>query len=100
MHERNQCLTPLNGPPAQIWRIRAGCGAYPLPAGGGELPGWHMDTGGEAMDAAGVELGASPVDRLCGERGNRPVLPSPRAASTPEGQARRLLMAPGGAEAP
>jgi hypothetical protein len=51
-------------------------------------------------DAAGVELGASPVDRLRDERGNRPVSPSPRAASAVDGQARRLLMASGGAEAP
>jgi hypothetical protein len=24
VYARNQCLTPLNGPPAQIWRIWAG----------------------------------------------------------------------------
>jgi hypothetical protein len=39
VYARNQCLTPLNGPPAQIWRIWAGRGAYPTPlCGGGELP--------------------------------------------------------------
>ena len=38
VYARNQCLTPINGPPAQIWRIWAGCGAYPTPLyGGGEL---------------------------------------------------------------
>src|SRR6476659_2581631 len=37
-YARNQCLTPLNGPPAQIWRIWAGRGAYPTPlCGVGEL---------------------------------------------------------------
>ena len=28
VYARNQCLTPLNGPPAQIWRIWVGRGAY------------------------------------------------------------------------
>ena len=38
VYARNQCLTPLNGPPAQIWRIWAGRGAYPTPlCGAGEL---------------------------------------------------------------
>src|SRR4029077_8105031 len=39
VYARNQCLTPLNGPPAQIWRIWAGRGAHlpPCSAGGGEL---------------------------------------------------------------
>jgi hypothetical protein len=31
VYARNQCLTPLNGPPAQIWRIWAGRGTYPTP---------------------------------------------------------------------
>lgn len=34
VYARNQCLTPLNGPPAQIWRIWAGRGAYLPPAVG------------------------------------------------------------------
>ena len=37
VYARNQCLTPLSGPPA-LWRIWAGRGAYPAPlCGGGEL---------------------------------------------------------------
>jgi hypothetical protein len=57
VHARNQCLTPLNGPPAQIWRIWAGRGAYLLPAGGGELLGRHVITGREAtVNVCGVAV--------------------------------------------
>ena len=86
VYARNQCLTPLNGPPAQIWRIWAGRGAYPPPAvrGAGNFwsrcdnrPGGHgEDLRRNRGDAAGVELDASLVDRLRDERGNRPVSPS------------------------
>ena len=86
VYARNQCLTPLNGPPAQIWRIWAGRGAYPPPAvrGAGNFwsrcdnrPGGHgEDLRGNRGDAAGVELDASLVDRRRDERGNRPVSPS------------------------
>ena len=85
VYARNQCLTPLNGPPAQIWRIWAGRGAYPTPlCGAGNFwsrcdnrPGGHgEDLRCNRGDAAGVELGASLVDRLRDERGNRPVSPS------------------------
>jgi len=47
VYARNQCLTPLNGPPAQTWRIWAGRGAHPVLVGG-ELPGRHVITGREA----------------------------------------------------
>ena len=57
VYARNQCLTPLNGPPAQIWRIWAGRGAHPLPAGGGELFGRHVITGQEAtVNVCGVTV--------------------------------------------
>ena len=49
VYARNQCLTPLNGPPAQIWRIWAGCGAYPLPSGGRGTPGGDVLSRREAM---------------------------------------------------
>jgi hypothetical protein len=72
VYARNQCLTPLNGPPAQIWRIWAGRGAHPSPwAAGNSRWGCGKPSGGHGEclrrsrgDAAGVELGASPVDRL------------------------------------
>lgn len=49
VYARNQCLTPLNGPPAQIWRIWAGRGAYPTPLCGGRgTPGRDVTTGQEA----------------------------------------------------
>jgi hypothetical protein len=85
VYARNQCLTPLNGPPAQIWRIWAGRGAYPSPlCGTGNFwsrcvnrPGGHgEDLRRNRGDAAGVELDASLVNRLSDERGNRPVSPS------------------------
>ena len=87
VYTRNQCLTPLNGPPAQIWRIWAGRGAYPTPlrcAVAGNFwsrcdnrPGGHgEDLRCSRGDAAGVELDASLVDRVRDERGNRPVSPS------------------------
>jgi len=57
VYARNQCLTPLNGPPAQIWRIWAGRGAHLLPAGGGELLDRHVMTGREAtVKACGVTV--------------------------------------------
>ncbi len=86
VYARNQCLTPLNGPPAQIWRIWAGRGAYPTPLCGAgnsrsrcdNRPGGHgEDLRCNRGDAAGVELDASLVDRFRDERGNRPVSPSP-----------------------
>ena len=85
VYARNQYLTPLNGPPAQIWRIWAGRGAYPNPLCGTgnsrsrcvNRPGGHgEDLRCNRGDAAGVELDASLVDRLGDERGNRPVSPS------------------------
>ena len=50
-------------------------------------------------DAAGVELGASLTDRLCGERGNHPRSPEPPDTRFGGGQVRCRLMAVGGAEA-
>ena len=97
VYARNQCLTPLNGPPAQIWRIWAGRGAYPPPAARGagnfwprcgNRPGGHgEDLRCNRGDAAGVELDASLVDRLRDERGNRPVSPSrPCSQRGPKGR--------------
>ena len=69
--------------PALCWSgtlCRGGC----PPAGGhGECP--RRSRG----DAAGTELGADSADRSCGERGNRPVSPSSRAASA--GTGRRVV---------
>src|SRR6202008_807528 len=47
VYARNQCLTPLNGPPAQIWRIWAGRGAFPPPPclRGRGTPGRDVSTG-------------------------------------------------------
>ena len=59
--------------------VPAACGWRGTPeAGNGHRRGGH----GEGLrrsrgEAAGVELGTSPVDRISSERGNRPVLPSP-----------------------
>lgn len=108
VHARNRCLTLLNGPPARTWRIWAGRGAHPVAdwRSGNFRRGCDKPSGGHGEclrrsrgDAAGVELGASLVDRLPGERGNRPASPSPHAASEGAGQVRRLLMGSGGAEA-
>ena len=109
VYARNQCLTPLNGPPAQIWRIWAGRGAYPPPAARGagnfwprcgNRPGGHgEDLRCNRGDAVGVELDASLVDRFEMNVGTVRCRPHCRAASAAEGQARRRLMAPGGAEA-
>jgi hypothetical protein len=51
-------------------------------------------------DAAGVELGVSLTDRLCGERGNHPRSPELPDSRFGGGQVRCRLMAVGGAEAP
>ena len=48
VYARNQCLTPLNGPPAQIWRIWAGRGVYRLRCAGWVTPGRDVSTGQEA----------------------------------------------------
>ena len=85
VYVRNQCSTPLNGPPAQIWRIWVGRGAHPLPAGGWGTPVGDVTSRPEAtVNVCGVtvampqvELDTSLVDRLRDERGNRPASPSP-----------------------
>ena len=46
-------------------------------------------------EAAGEQLGTSPVDRSVSERGNRPGPPSPPPNQGGGGQARRQLMVPG-----
>lgn len=46
-------------------------------------------------EAAGEQLGASPVNRSVGERGNHPGSPSPPPGLGGGGQARRQLMVPG-----
>jgi hypothetical protein len=57
VHARNQCLTPLNGPPAQIWQMWAGHGAHLLSSDGGELLGRHVITGREAtVNVCGVTV--------------------------------------------
>jgi len=72
--------TFLKGSPAPIWRIWAGCGAYPSEVLGGELRDWHVDVGpgghgevlrGSCGDAARTELGSSFVERIDSEHGNR-----------------------------
>ena len=56
-YARNQCLTPLNGPPAPIWRIWAGRGAHLLSSDGGELLGRHVINGQEAtVNVCGVTV--------------------------------------------
>jgi hypothetical protein len=84
-YARNQCLTPLNGPPAQIWRIwlaamrtrrRVAVPGNFWPRCDNRSGGHGEDPQFNRGDAAGVELDASLVDRLRDERGNRPVSPS------------------------
>jgi hypothetical protein len=49
-------------------------------------------------EAAGEQLGTSPVDRLVSERGNHPGSPFPPPCQGGGGQARRRLMISGGTE--
>lgn len=81
----------------------------PSPSWGGSTPkpdflfrwGGHVESLRRRRgDAAGVELGVSLTDRLCGERGNHPRSPEPPDNRSGGGQVRCRLMAVGGAEAP
>ena len=90
VREEPVCKAPQSTHRLKSGGYGLGCGAH-RPAGAGrELLAGVDSLRREATvkgprrsrgDAAGAELGADPVDRSCGERGNRPVSPSSRAAS-------------------
>jgi hypothetical protein len=94
---------PVHKAPQSAHQLKSGgyglgCGAHRLAAAGRELlagadslsAGGHGESPRRSRgDAAGAELDADPADRSCGERGNRPVSPSSRAAST--GTGRRVV---------
>ena len=101
VYERNQCLTPLNGPPARIWWIWAGRGAHLLPAGGGELLGRHVFTGREAtVKACGVAVAMlqghswapTPSNGSGVNVGTIPPVPFPGSSRLPGGKAHRRPM--------
>lgn len=100
VYERNQCQSSLSDSTAPTWWIWADQQCTPAPPGDSG-PGKCLRQGGheESLrrtrgEAAGAQLGTSPANRLCGERGNHPLPPSPPARQVGSGQARCRLSAP------
>ena len=101
VYARNQCKSPSSDSSAPTWWIWADQQCTPALAGDSS-PGKCLRQGGheESLrrtrgEAAGAQLGTSPADRLCGERGNHPLPPSPPARQAGGGQAHCRLLAAG-----
>jgi hypothetical protein len=105
-YARNRRSTPLKDAPARTWRIWAGGDAHPISliTEAGELP--DMSAGlrggrgdvlrGSHGDVAGVESGASSVERSTSEHGNRPwSAPLSTSPTWPGGWAHRLPIGQG-----
>jgi hypothetical protein len=98
VREKPACKAPQSAHQLKSGGYGLGCGAHRSADAGRELLAGadSLSAGGHGEcprrsrgDAAGAELGADPADRWCGERGNRPVSPSSRAASA--GTGRRVV---------
>jgi hypothetical protein len=104
VHARNQCLTPRNYDTgsnlADLGRTQCTTTSAPSVVDSEADSTYRWGGHAESLrrkrgDAAGVELGTSPVDRFRGERGNCPRSSLRRASSPCRGQAHRRLMAVG-----